>query len=90
MDSLIDGRYALLPRSQTQQENVLALVFKFFALFIWLHWVLVASYELLAVACGIQRPEQGGIADILHWERGVPVTEPPGKSSHPGLLKRLH
>ena len=31
-------------------------------------------------ACGIQFPDQGWNPGPLHWERGVPLTGPPGKS----------
>ena len=40
----------------------------------------VVACELLAAAHGIQFPDQGSNPSALHWECGVPVTAPPGKS----------
>ena len=36
--------------------------------------------QVLIAACGIQFPDQGANLGPLHWELGVLVTGPPGKS----------
>ena len=41
---------------------------------------LVLACRLLAAAWGIQFPHQGLNLGPLHWERGVLLTRPPGKS----------
>ena len=41
---------------------------------------LLQHVRSLAVACGIQFPDQGLNPGPLHWERGVLATEPPEKS----------
>ena len=51
------------------------LLFKKYLL-IWLWHILVATWELLVVVCGIQFPDQGP----LHSEHGVLAMGPPGKS----------
>ena len=45
------------------------------------------AYELVAIACGIQFPDQGWNLGPLSGERGVSATRPPGKSLHCVLLR---
>ena len=63
--------------------------FFFFSLFVWLHWVLVASYGILAEACRIYFPDQGSNLDPCIWEQRVLVTGSPGKSLVPLLLSNI-
>ena len=58
----------------------ICLTFFYVYLFIWLQWVIVVAYELLAEACGIQFPDQALNLGPLHREHGVLATELPGKS----------
>ena len=58
----------------------ICLIFFYVYLFIWLQWVIVVAYELLAEACGIQFPDQGLNLGPLHWKHGLLATELPGKS----------
>ena len=41
--------------------------------------ILFVPCELLAVACGIEFPDQRLNPDPLHWENEVLATGPPGK-----------
>ena len=47
----------------------------------WHSVSLVAACELLIAAYGIQFPDWGSVADLLHWEHRVLATRSPGKSS---------
>ena len=54
--------------------------FKILILFIWLWHVLLWHEGFLAVACGIQSPDQILNPRLLYWECGVLATGPLGKS----------
>ena len=41
--------------------------------------LLVAACKLLVTAHGVQFPDQGSNPSLLHWDRGVLATGPPGK-----------
>ena len=50
---------------------------------------LVTGCKLLAVACGVQFPDQGLNLGLLHLEHGVLATGPPGRSLHSSLDGQL-
>ena len=60
-----------VPVLAAQHRSILLILKKY--LFIWLYWVLV-------VACEILFPDQGLNPGPLHWEFGVFITGPLGKS----------
>ena len=69
-------------------------IYLFVYLFTWLHRVLVAACGTFVEAHGIFScsmcelvPCQGSNLGPLHWERGVLVTRPPGKSRDGLILK---
>ena len=41
--------------------------------------LLVAACKLLVTAHGVRFPDQGSNPSLLHWDRGVLATGPPGK-----------
>ena len=71
---------AAQPQWQRRQVSVGVFFFGCAGCQLWHLESLVAAFELLAVACGIQFPNQGSNPCPLCWERTVPGTGPPGKS----------
>lgn len=51
--------------------------------------VFSVAWELLAVACGIQSPNQGLDPGPPHWEHGVPATDHQGKYLEIKVLNRF-
>ena len=79
---------ALRQSAERQKIRILKIVILFLNMsFIWLCWSLlqhvrsvVMACKLLAVACGIQFPDQRQNPGRLNWEHGVLATKPPRNS----------